>query len=253
MRKPSPWPCGRRAVPLSTSRRAGPALGQRGTTSLTVAQAPCRQTVFSEGGRWYQGVLQGEYSLPRGYQEGGVTGWYWSRSVACRHLPVPSFGTTLIRRNPFEYHLYRLSHLNLEGCRDRTRDSDADRSEFGDGSPADREGPPSQLEPDTGRTQRKWSKVKLTSPYSRRVTRGDQTARGKWLPARSQSEGLTEPQQGQIDNRSRREAHRAAAHRAHRSRRAPDISALDRCRVGEDSPALDVLASGPSRQPARLL
>ena len=92
--------------------------------------------------------------------------------------PVPSFGTTLIRRNPFEYHLYRLSHLNLEGCRDRTRDSDADRSEFGDGSPADREGPPSQLEPDTGRTQRKWSKVKLTFPYSRRVTRGDQTARG---------------------------------------------------------------------------
>lgn len=182
-----------------------------------------------------------------------MTGWYRSRSVACRYLPVPPFGTTLIRRKPFECRLYRLSHLNLEGCRDRTRDSDADRSEFGDGSPADREGPPSQLEPDTGRTQRNWSKVKLTSPYSRRVTRGDQTARGKWLPARSQSEGLTEPQQGQIDNRSRREAHRAAAHRAHRSRRAPDISALDRCRVGEDSPALDVLASGPSRQPARSL
>ncbi len=70
-----------------------------------------------------------------------------------------------------------LSHLNLEGCRDRTRDSDADRSEFGDGSPADREGPPSQLEPGTGRTQRKWSKFKLTSSYSRRVIRGDQTAR----------------------------------------------------------------------------
>jgi hypothetical protein len=92
--------------------------------------------------------------------------------------PVPALGTTLIRRKPFAYRLYRLSHLNLEGCRDRTRDSDADRSEFGDGSPADREGPPSQLEPGTGRTQRKWSKFKLTSSYSRRVIRGDQTARG---------------------------------------------------------------------------
>jgi hypothetical protein len=49
-----------------------------------------------------------------------VTGWDRSRSVACRYLPVPPFGTTLIRRKPFEYRLYPLYHPELEACRDKT-------------------------------------------------------------------------------------------------------------------------------------
>ncbi len=48
---------------------------------------PVVRLCFRRGYRWYQGVLQGEYSLPRGTRR--VTGWYRSRSVACRYLPVP--------------------------------------------------------------------------------------------------------------------------------------------------------------------
>src|SRR5215211_5917756 len=99
MRKPSPWPGGQRAVPLSTSRRAGPALGQRGTTSLTVAQAPCRQTVFSEGVQ----VVPG--GTPRRIQPStGVPGGRGDRVVPVpfRCVPVPPCPTLRYHPDPPE-------------------------------------------------------------------------------------------------------------------------------------------------------
>jgi len=57
------------------------------------------------------GVLVGESYVSR--VTGGETGWYRSQFRGVPDLPVPPFGTTLIRRNPFECRRYSLYHLEV--------------------------------------------------------------------------------------------------------------------------------------------
>lgn len=165
------WSASRAAVHIEKGRSSTRATRR---TFAHSRSSPLSSDCVFGGGTGGTGVLDGESYIPRGTKSRDRA--VRVRSVACRYLPVPPFGTTPIRRKPFEYHQYRLYGPQWEAAVTGRNNSSSSRSRFRGGFPAGRAGPPSQLEPDTGQTQRKWSK--LTSSCLGRVTRGDQTARG---------------------------------------------------------------------------